>query len=159
MRLARACRKPVPVHGLVCVVARGPSRRPGGRPACRVTCAATLCCGGAAGALTVATRALAGSRLRSSLVSTRGRYPNFLRLPADVHPPGAVRVETPLEDARDCPLRIVLAPSAYYPHVGGIEETTRQLALAYRRRGHSVSVLTNRWPEGVGVHELLDSVE
>lgn len=56
-------------------------------------------------------------------------------------------------------LRIILAPSAYYPHVGGIEELTRQLALTFDSRGHDVSVLTNRWPEGVERHETLDGVQ
>jgi glycogen(starch) synthase len=56
------------------------------------------------------------------------------------------------------PLRILLAPSAYYPHVGGIEETTRQLARHYRQGGHHVSVLTNRWPHGVPPREDLDGV-
>ena len=42
------------------------------------------------------------------------------------------------------------------PHVGGIEEMTRQLALALRARGHEAAVLTNRWPDGVAESELLD---
>ena len=46
-------------------------------------------------------------------------------------------------------LRIVLAPSAYAPNVGGIEELTRQLALRLAQRGHRPSVLTNRWPESL----------
>ena len=52
-----------------------------------------------------------------------------------------------------------LAPSAYYPHVGGIEELTRQLALALGARGHAVAVLTNRWPEGVQTSEVLDGID
>ena len=56
------------------------------------------------------------------------------------------------------PLRILLAPSAYYPHVGGIEELTKQHALTLATRGHDVSVLTNRWPEGVRRAEVLDGV-
>jgi glycogen(starch) synthase len=55
-------------------------------------------------------------------------------------------------------MRVLLAPSAYYPHVGGIEELTRQLALALRARGHETAVLTNRWPDGVVESELLDGV-
>src|SRR5207245_5830804 len=55
-------------------------------------------------------------------------------------------------------LRVLLTPSAYYPHVGGIEEMTRQLALALRVRGHEVSVLTNRWPPGVSPSETLESI-
>ena len=57
------------------------------------------------------------------------------------------------------PLRIILAPSAYYPHVGGIEELTRQLVGAFESRGHRVSVLTNRWPAGVVRSEVLDGVD
>jgi glycogen synthase len=56
-------------------------------------------------------------------------------------------------------MRIMLAPSAYYPHVGGIEELTRQLALTLESRGHDVSVLTNRWPAGVARHEVLGGVD
>lgn len=56
-------------------------------------------------------------------------------------------------------MRVLLAPSAYYPHVGGIEEVTRQLALALRARDHEVAVLTNRWPEGVKRAETLDGID
>lgn len=55
-------------------------------------------------------------------------------------------------------LRVLLAPSAYYPHVGGIEELTRQLTLALRARGHEVAVLTNRWPGGIARSETLDGI-
>ena len=54
---------------------------------------------------------------------------------------------------------MLLAPSAYYPHVGGIEELTRQLALALHARGHEAAVLTNRWPNGVVESEVLDGVD
>jgi glycogen(starch) synthase len=53
----------------------------------------------------------------------------------------------------------MLAPSAFYPHVGGIEELTRQLALALQARDHEVAVLTNRWPEGVRRAEILDGIK
>jgi glycosyltransferase involved in cell wall biosynthesis len=56
-------------------------------------------------------------------------------------------------------LRVLLVPSAYYPHVGGIEELTRQLALALSARGHDISVLTNQWPAGVPRSEVLDGIE
>jgi glycosyltransferase involved in cell wall biosynthesis len=58
----------------------------------------------------------------------------------------------------DRQLRVLLVPSAYYPHVGGIEELTRRLALELERLGHEALVLTNRWPEGVCAEELLDGV-
>jgi glycogen(starch) synthase len=56
-------------------------------------------------------------------------------------------------------LRILLVPSAYYPHIGGIEELTRQLALALKKRGHDAAVLTNRWPPGTRHSEVLDGVD
>jgi glycosyltransferase involved in cell wall biosynthesis len=56
-------------------------------------------------------------------------------------------------------MRVLLAPSAYYPHVGGIEELTRQLALALRARGHETAVLTNRWPDGVAKYERLGGID
>ena len=43
-------------------------------------------------------------------------------------------------------MRIMLCPSAYAPHVGGVEELTRQLAAQYCQEGHEVMVLTARWP-------------
>jgi len=55
-------------------------------------------------------------------------------------------------------LRVLLVPSAYYPHVGGIEELTRQLALHLQARGHRVLVLTNQWPAQTASRELLDGV-
>ena len=60
--------------------------------------------------------------------------------------------------SRARPLRILLIPSLYYPHVGGIEETTRQLAIAYGAKGHEVAILTHRWPTGVLSAETLDGV-
>jgi glycogen synthase len=56
-------------------------------------------------------------------------------------------------------LRILLVPSAYYPHVGGIEELTRQLALTFGARGHEAAVLTNRWPPGVPQSEVLNGID
>ena len=56
-------------------------------------------------------------------------------------------------------LRILLAPSAYYPNVGGIEELTRQLAIALRSKGHESAVLTNRWPPATARAEKLNGVD
>lgn len=58
----------------------------------------------------------------------------------------------------DRSLRVLLLPSAYYPHVGGIEEVTRQLALQLAAQGHEAEVATNRWPEGTVAREILDGV-
>jgi glycosyltransferase involved in cell wall biosynthesis len=55
-------------------------------------------------------------------------------------------------------MRVLLAPSAYHPQVGGIEELTRQLALALQTRGHETVVLTNRWPDGLIESEVIGGV-
>lgn len=52
----------------------------------------------------------------------------------------------------------MLVPSAYYPHAGGIEETTRRLALELLSRGHDATVVTNRWPAGTPRGELIGGV-
>ena len=48
--------------------------------------------------------------------------------------------------------------SAFYPHVGGVEELVRQLAHAYRRRGMSPIVLTNRWPLSLPAYECYEDI-
>jgi len=53
-------------------------------------------------------------------------------------------------------VRILLAPSAFHPHLGGVEELTLRLALALSHLDHDVHVITNRWPLDLpetGVHE------
>lgn len=55
-------------------------------------------------------------------------------------------------------MNVALFPSAYHPHVGGVEQMCRQLAAEYRRRGMGVGVLTNRWPRSLPRHEGVDGV-
>jgi glycosyltransferase involved in cell wall biosynthesis len=43
-------------------------------------------------------------------------------------------------------MRIWLAPSAFFPHRGGVEELTLKLAQHLQARGHDVLVVTNRHP-------------
>ena len=54
---------------------------------------------------------------------------------------------------------IWLAPSAYHPTLGGIQEMTAQLARRLQQRGHRVQVLTNRWPAGTAAREMVGGVE
>lgn len=49
-------------------------------------------------------------------------------------------------------------PSAYYPSLGGVEELTAKLALEYKRQGHNVLVMTNRWPKLLPCHEAVDGI-
>lgn len=48
--------------------------------------------------------------------------------------------------------------SAFYPHVGGVEELCRQLAHAYRRAGLGVVVVTNRWPRSLPAYEAYEGI-
>ena len=41
---------------------------------------------------------------------------------------------------------VALLPSAFFPHLGGVEELTRQLAHEHVRRGARPLIITNRWP-------------
>jgi D-inositol-3-phosphate glycosyltransferase len=55
-------------------------------------------------------------------------------------------------------VNIAVLPSAYEPHIGGVEELSRQLARSYLRKGHRVVVVTNRWPRNLPSVETLDEI-
>lgn len=59
----------------------------------------------------------------------------------------------------DAGLRILLAPSAYLPNIGGIEEVTRRLAHGLRERGSEVLIVTNRWPGSTAAVEEIEGVQ
>ncbi|MGD8200617.1 glycosyltransferase family 4 protein [Ornithinimicrobium sp. W1679] len=56
------------------------------------------------------------------------------------------------------PLRILLAPSAFHPSRGGVEELTLQLAREYQRQGHDVSVAVHRHPADLPEHDIVEGV-
>ena len=45
--------------------------------------------------------------------------------------------------------RVWLAPSAFFPHRGGVEELTLKMALELARRDIDVTVVTHRWPKPI----------
>ena len=55
-------------------------------------------------------------------------------------------------------MKILLAPSAYYPSLGGVEELTSKLAKTYVLAGHHVNVVTNRWPFNQIRSEKVDGI-
>lgn len=55
-------------------------------------------------------------------------------------------------------MRIALFASAFYPHVGGVEELVRQLAHAFRDKGFPAIVLTNRWPRSLPRYEEYEGI-
>lgn len=56
-------------------------------------------------------------------------------------------------------MRIMLCPSAYAPHIGGVEELTNRLAIEYQNQGHEVLVVTARWPLNLPAHEIIRDTE
>jgi len=50
--------------------------------------------------------------------------------------------------------RVALVSSSYHPHVGGVEEHVRRVALELRRRGHEVVVWTVDRGENLGVRKV-----
>lgn len=55
-------------------------------------------------------------------------------------------------------LRIWLAPSAFPPSRGGVEELTVQLAREYQRRGHVVTVVVHRHPADLPAEDVVEGV-
>jgi glycogen synthase len=55
-------------------------------------------------------------------------------------------------------MKIAIFASAFYPHIGGVEELVRQLAREYQRRGIPVIVVTNRWPRSLPAREIFEGI-
>src|SRR5207237_8373507 len=55
-------------------------------------------------------------------------------------------------------LNIALFPSSFHPHVGGVEQVARQLALEQARRGHRPLIITNRWPKTLTEAEEIEGL-
>jgi len=55
-------------------------------------------------------------------------------------------------------MNIAIFASAFYPHIGGVEEAVRQLAHAYAEKGISTIVLTNRWPRSLPSYENYEGI-
>lgn len=53
----------------------------------------------------------------------------------------------------------MLVPSAFYPHIGGVEHVTDRLARGLEKRGVSVVVVTNQEPRDLPSHEMYDGLE
>jgi glycosyltransferase involved in cell wall biosynthesis len=60
--------------------------------------------------------------------------------------------------AADHPPNVALLPSAFAPHLGGVEELSKRLALELRARGSDTVVITNRWPKTLPADEVIDDL-
>ena len=54
---------------------------------------------------------------------------------------------------------VLLMPSAFAPHVGGVEELTLRLAQELPRHGRPTLVLSNRWPRQLPAYEEIEGVD
>ena len=55
-------------------------------------------------------------------------------------------------------MRILLTAARYYPHRGGLESVVHQLSRELQRQGHTVCILTNRYPRTLPGYEVLDGI-
>lgn len=53
---------------------------------------------------------------------------------------------------------VALFPSRFAPHLGGVEELSRRLALELHSRGSDTVVITNRWPIDLPADEVIDGL-
>jgi glycogen synthase len=53
---------------------------------------------------------------------------------------------------------VALFASSFFPHLGGVEELTRQLAHEHVRRGARPLVVTNRWPHDLPASETIEGL-
>jgi len=56
------------------------------------------------------------------------------------------------------PRRPAIFASAFAPHIGGVEELTRQLAREQQQRGLAPVVVTMRWPKTLPAEEMVDGI-
>jgi glycogen(starch) synthase len=55
-------------------------------------------------------------------------------------------------------MNVALFASAFYPHVGGVEELVRQVGHELQRQGIGIIVLTNRWPRSLPKYEVYEGL-
>jgi glycosyltransferase involved in cell wall biosynthesis len=55
-------------------------------------------------------------------------------------------------------MRILLITARYLPHRGGLESVVFHLAHGFRQQGHSVQIITNRFPRTLPNSEVIDDV-
>lgn len=56
-------------------------------------------------------------------------------------------------------MRILLISARYSPHRGGLESVVYHLAREFRQQGHTVQVVTNRYPRTLPASEEIDEVQ
>jgi glycosyltransferase involved in cell wall biosynthesis len=55
-------------------------------------------------------------------------------------------------------VKVAIFASSFWPHLGGVEELVRQLALEYGSRGIDTLVITNQWPRSLSEDEEVEGI-
>jgi len=55
-------------------------------------------------------------------------------------------------------LRILIVTARYAPHVGGLETVVREVAAQLRQEGHTISLVTNRFPRTLPKYEEIENI-
>jgi glycosyltransferase involved in cell wall biosynthesis len=73
-----------------------------------------------------------------------------------------VEIEPGGQKENGCPrmktMNVAIFASAFYPHVGGVEELVRQLGHTYMAKGLRPIILTNRWPRDLPAYEEFEGI-
>lgn len=56
-------------------------------------------------------------------------------------------------------MNILLVSARYLPHRGGLESVVNHLAAEFKNIGHSVKIVTNRYPRNLKSHEVINGVQ
>lgn len=55
-------------------------------------------------------------------------------------------------------MKIVIFPSSYFPIIGGVQEVAARLAKEFKKRGHNVTVITQRYPRTLKKKEVVEDI-
>jgi len=55
-------------------------------------------------------------------------------------------------------MKIIIFPSSYLPRIGGVEEVALGLAKEFKKAGHNVTVITQRYPRNFKKSEVIEDV-
>lgn len=55
-------------------------------------------------------------------------------------------------------MRILIVTARYAPHVGGLETVVREVAAQLRQEGHTISLVTNRFPRTLPKYEEIENI-
>jgi glycosyltransferase involved in cell wall biosynthesis len=56
-------------------------------------------------------------------------------------------------------MRILLISARYLPHRGGLESVVHHIAREFRQQGHSVQIITSRYPRSLPYKEVIDGMQ